>query len=471
MVKNAKRARQHLLGCAKVREKFPNIKARLRRRGAQAVANVSRAGQEFSLPALPVAQLDQLRQDWARLMLVSGFSFSTFDTPEWREMLMRVSGHRFNGPGGRRAVGGGLLTRALADSDAALAQALRASEALSFSLDGMTDVNGSGVHNTIVYTPKPFLLATFRMGLACVTAANLLSALTPALQGPLLNGIVVMSAAELEGMATRLSLLCAARLLVLLTESPSNMVALRTRAVAEGHVLFSFGCPAHAANLVAQHASGQTLFAQALRASVLITVFFTLSSRAIALLAAEQERMPHAKFRALRSYSRTRWAAQGATIRAVAANLPVLQHALLENSLSPEPVSVPRGVAAAVASLDVRGAVSKCAPLFCASWLVWSLSWRGTPCRFLHMRPYLAACGRLWQILSPTSPLPSGGRYKARCRLDSCLSPTCWWSWLVSWTRFRNRHVGPSLVYGGTASSWSTCATQRSMRCAAPMPL
>lgn len=79
VVKNATRARQYLMRWAKVREKSPHIEARLRRRGAQALANVAAAGKDF---ALPVAELEQLRLDKVRLMLVSGYSFSTFDLTE-----------------------------------------------------------------------------------------------------------------------------------------------------------------------------------------------------------------------------------------------------------------------------------------------------------------------------------------------------------------------------------------------------
>lgn len=158
---------------------------------------------------------------------------------------------------------------------------------------------------------------------------------------------------------------CAARLLVVLTHSPRNMVALRSREVAEGHFFFLFGCAAHAANLVAQDAARQTFFDQALCASLFITVFLTRSSGAHALRAAVQVRTPDANVGTWRSCSRTPWAGHAATIRAVAANIPALRQALLKNSLSPEPASVPRGVAAAVPTSDVRGAVSKYAPGLC----------------------------------------------------------------------------------------------------------
>lgn len=116
------------------------------------------------------------------------------------------------------------------------------------------------------------------------------------------------------------------------------MVALRTREVAEGHFFFLFGCAAHAANLVAQDAARQTFFDQARCASLFITVFVTRSSSAHALRAAVRVRTPDANVGTWRSCSRARWAAHAVTIRAVAANLPALRHALLENSRSPEPV-------------------------------------------------------------------------------------------------------------------------------------
>lgn len=84
--------------------------------------------------------------------------------------------------------------------------------------------------------------------------------------------IVVTSAAEREGGVTRLALFSAARLLVLLTDSPTSTVALRNLIAAEGHVLFAFCSAAHRFKFAAQDTARKTRFSQALRSVLLLTV-------------------------------------------------------------------------------------------------------------------------------------------------------------------------------------------------------
>ena len=116
------------------------------------------------------------------------------------------------------------------------------------------------------------------------TADTLLACLEAGLSGPLLRGVATSSSAELAGGASPLSLFSSRRVLALCTDSPSTIVALRTRAVDRRQFLFVFGCAALAANLVASDAARVAVCALALREPLIITVFFTRSLRARSLL-------------------------------------------------------------------------------------------------------------------------------------------------------------------------------------------
>lgn len=380
MTKNATRARRHLRKCHLALEHMPGVATLL---AAPDTAAEDRADPDLTLPPLPDATLAQWRLQFASLQLESGLAFSAFDTPRWRAMFLTLSGGRFDGPGGRRAVGGPLMSEALAIVDALVSGFTHAADALSVSMDGMTDVNGGGVYNVIVYTPKPLLVATFRLGQEMASADLLLARLSAALQGPLLDGVATSSGAELQAGATPLSLFSSRRLLALVTDSPSTMVVLRTRAVDAGTFLFAFGCAAHAGNLVAQDAARVPVCAQALRAALAITVFFTRSTRARSLLTVVRSRLSAGtttRVGTLRSYSRTRWAGEGATIAAVGANLPALRHTLLENEHAVAPFEVPAAVSSAVASPAAAAAIANCAPFLCfLARLVTALEGDATP--------------------------------------------------------------------------------------------
>jgi len=224
--------------------------------------------------------------------------------------------------------------------DSSLARFLEGCHSVSLPINGMTDVSGRGFYNVVIYTPRPFLVATLRIGRRAgvgsdpSTAANLLTRLQGALQAPLLSSFATSATTELTAEASVLSLFGHRRVLALVTDSPITMVSLRGMAVASGSFLFAFECGSHAANLVVQDAARVPICAQALRAALLITVFFTRSTHAHALLRAVRARLPAAGRRvgSLKTYSRTRWAGEGANIAAVGSNLPALDHTLLENS-------------------------------------------------------------------------------------------------------------------------------------------
>jgi len=150
--KNAKRARRHLMSCALAGECFPGMLENLmpRRDGDN---DAGSPDGDCSLPALTSATRTLWRQRFSQVQLESGFAFSAFDTDGWRSVLRLISGNRFDGPGGRNIVARTHLPVAVGASDGAAAAFTIGCDALSESLDGMTDENGSGVYNIMMYTP------------------------------------------------------------------------------------------------------------------------------------------------------------------------------------------------------------------------------------------------------------------------------------------------------------------------------
>jgi len=272
------------------------------------------------------------RQLFVQVQLESGFAFSAFDTDAWRSVLRLISGDRFDGPDSRNIVARTHLPVSVSASDGAAAAIMIGCDALFALLDEMTDENGSGVYNIMVYTPRLILVGIFRLGVEAGTADTLLERLDADLIVPLLRGVATSSSAELAGAASPLPLFSSSRVLALCTDSTYMMVALRTRAVDRGRFLFAFGCAAQAANLVATDAARATVCALALRESLIITVFFKRSSRARSLLRAVRKMLAggRAEVGALRSYIRTCGSDEGATIASVGATLPALQRALLQ---------------------------------------------------------------------------------------------------------------------------------------------
>jgi len=364
--KNATRARRHLVSCALAVEIFPGMLEILmpRRDGDN---DAGSPDGDCSLPALTSATRTLWRQRLAQVQIESGFAFSAFDTDGWRSVLRLISGNRFDGPGGRNIVARTHLPVAVGASDGAAAAFIIGCDALSASLDGMTDENGSGVYNIMVYTPRPILVGTLRLGVEAGTADTLLERLEAGLSGPLLRGVATSSSAELAGGASLLSLFSSRRVLALCTDSPSTMVALSTRAVDRGQFLFALRCAAHAANLVASDAARVAVCELALRESLIIADFFTRSPSSRSLLRAVRKMLAGggAEVGALRTYRRTRWAGEGATIASVGANLPALQHTVLEKDHSAAPIAVPAPVTAAVNSTAAADAIRRASRFLC----------------------------------------------------------------------------------------------------------
>ena len=272
--RNATRARRHPRICTGALALYPDSDQRLADANRPHAAGPVAKALGGALLPIPANVFDMWRTKSAAVLLQAGLPFGLCDAAAWRSVFLLISGGRFDGPGGRRAVGRALLTSAVAVVDSILARFLEGCHSVSLSIGGMTDASRGGVYNVVIYTPRPFSVATFRMGSDPITAANLLTRLQGALQAPLLYSFATSATTELAAGASVFSLFGHRRVLALETGSPTTMVALRGMAVARGSFLFALGCGAHAGNLVAQDAARVPIFAQALRAALLITFFF-----------------------------------------------------------------------------------------------------------------------------------------------------------------------------------------------------
>lgn len=151
---------------------------------------------------------------------------------------------------------------------------------------------------------------------------------------------------------------------VVVSDSPSPMVRMRSAGVSNGTFVFGYGCAAHAGNLVAEDAAKIQPFSLALRSSLAMTVFFLRCGRPRALHAAtvlsfvEPGRQ---RVRGLQAYSRTRWVGQATTIAAVEENIPSLRHTLFTNTLSDNPFDVPATVIEALEAPS-RAAIGQSTP-------------------------------------------------------------------------------------------------------------
>jgi len=116
VARNATRAKDHLLRCAWVLELFAEMPTRMRSvPNRQSLS--SSPGHDLVLPSLSPEILARWRSQLARVELRARLNFSRFDTAEWRSLFFLVSGGHFDGPGGRRTVGGPQLTESTNESD------------------------------------------------------------------------------------------------------------------------------------------------------------------------------------------------------------------------------------------------------------------------------------------------------------------------------------------------------------------
>ncbi len=152
---------------------------------------------------------------------------------------------------------------------------------------------------------------------------------------------------------------------VVVPDSPSLVVRVRSAGVNDGTFVFGYGCAARAGNPVAQDAATLLPFVMDLRPRLAITVFFLRCARPRALPGApmltclEPRRRP---VRGLQAYSRTRWYGQAATIAAVQENKPALRHTLFTNTVADNTFDVPTTVNEALEALS-RAPIGQSTPI------------------------------------------------------------------------------------------------------------
>ncbi|OSX80863.1 hypothetical protein BU14_0031s0035 [Porphyra umbilicalis] len=356
MSHNATRAKEHLLECEEAHALDPTMRASVVGAAVSSV-RVGAAGRAGSsgaqiLPPLDPAVLDDWEQRCASLVFGSGLPFSVFHSPEWKSFFSLISGGRFSGPGDPRKVGGSRLDTASGQVAARVDAALRAADTVALTLDGAGDVNGKTTYNVMGCLPRPLLVGSSRLGAMVASAPNLLLAfracLPSSLHHPMTDVLHEWPATE---KSQRLQALGSRRLWALCTDNASVMVSMRNAAEADGLVLASYGCFAHAFNLVSKDLCARAPFSGMLKSVIASTVFFRRCVRGRAELAEDRaiQKAAGNKTSELRTFSPTRWVGQSLTLRSFIDNLPGLRRVLLFNSHKPAGIAfaVPPVVAAA----------------------------------------------------------------------------------------------------------------------------
>lgn len=353
---NKTRARDHLVGCAAAKRSFPEMMGVL----------LPAANSPGAPPPATAKQLHEWRLLWTEAMCESCLPLGFFETPTWRAALTAVTGGRFTGPGDRRMLASTYVPLVAAKSDKRTAERIREADSSAVSMDGAT-VNRQGVYNFVNYSPLALLYATTRLGAVSPTGDNLLTAIKDSFKEPIM-AVARLGASAGGGVAAaptpRWRRFLDDRAPVVVSDSPSAMVRMRSAGVGDGTFAFGYGCAAHAGNLVAQDAAKFQPFALALRSSLSATVFFLRCGRPRTLHAATVSNLVEPgrrRIRGLQAYSRTRWVGEAGTIAAVEENIPALRHTLFSNTLSENPFDVPTSVTEALKQPS-RAAIGQSTP-------------------------------------------------------------------------------------------------------------
>lgn len=165
-------------------------------------------------------------------------------------------------------------------------------------------------------------------------------------------------------MSPRLRALAARVLWPLCPDNATVMVRMRKDAVAQGLVLFSYGCFAHATNLVGKELCRASFCVGALRAMVEAVVFFRRCTRVRGVLQADRATHAAAGERVgqLVTFSATRWVGQSLTLTSFLENLPGLRRVLLANSHDANGFSVPPAVATAINDGAIKNTLRSLSP-------------------------------------------------------------------------------------------------------------
>jgi len=158
--------------------------------------------------------------------------------------------------------------------------AVRGADTAAVTVDGAGEVNGKSTYNVMVCLPKPLLLGSFRVGLTVSSDPNLLLAFRGSLPASRLYPLTDTTQKwPVTRTSQRLLPLGSRRLWALCTENASVMVSMRTAAEAGGLVLASYGCFAHAVNLVNKELCARAPFLRVLNLVIAATVFFVNDAR------------------------------------------------------------------------------------------------------------------------------------------------------------------------------------------------
>jgi len=221
---------------------------------------------------------------------------------------------------------------------------------VSCSIDGLVDKTGKVVYNEIFYLPESFFVASFGLGAAVASAKNLRSHVRAALATRL--AVRVSRFDSFSGAASqfREAYLARQQLLAFCSENPTVMKSLRRLIVDSGTALFAYRWAAHADSLAGKDLAKLEPFRSARVNAVTIIVFFTRSTRAMAMLLTnvQQQRLSGEKVPFLQTNSRTRWVGETASIASVVGSITALRRTLSDNVHVRLAVDIPPAVTAAV---------------------------------------------------------------------------------------------------------------------------
>jgi len=145
------------------------------------------------------------------------------------------------------------------------------------------------------------------------------------------------------------------------SDNPTVMQSLRRLMTEADMALFAYGCAAHAANLVDKDLARLEPFRSASIDAVTIIGLFTRSSRAMAMLLTNVHQLGESGETVpfLRTYSRTRWVGETASIASVIGSIAALRRTLSDSVRAGPAVVIPPAVTAAVQGAGRRAGMER----------------------------------------------------------------------------------------------------------------
>jgi len=139
------------------------------------------------------------------------------------------------------------------------------------------------VYNVVLYLPEPYFVASFCLGAEAVSASSLRSHL---LATPLAARVFRFDLIQGAARFSREVYVASRQLLASCSDNPEVMQSLRRLAVDSDMALFAYGCAVNAVNPVGKDFAAIEPFLAARITAVIIIVFFTGSTPAMAMLSA-----------------------------------------------------------------------------------------------------------------------------------------------------------------------------------------